>query len=96
MKAKLYQTYLFKTKDPVIDYLRTAKAKAGIKNSGISRNSGVSAGTLNNWFSGTTRRPQFATVMAAARGIGPEGIEALASCVRDGGLKAKPKLRVVA
>jgi transcriptional regulator with XRE-family HTH domain len=85
MKAKLYQTYLFRDKDPVIDYLRTAKGK--IKNSKLAAASGVSAGTLNNWFNGTTRRPQFATVVAAARGIGPEGVTALAACVRDGGRK---------
>jgi lambda repressor-like predicted transcriptional regulator len=87
VKAKLYKTYLFRDKCPSIDYLRTAKAKAGIKNAKISINSGVAAGTLNNWFNGTTRRPQFATIVAAARGIGPEGVDALARCVRDGGKK---------
>ena len=87
MKAKLYQTYLFRDKDPVIDALRTAKAKAGLKDSKIAADSGVAAGTLRNWFGGTTRRPQFATVVAAARGIGPEGVDALARCVKDGGKK---------
>ena len=84
MKAKLYQTYLFRDKDPVIDALRAAKAKAGLKDSKIAADSGVAAGTL---FGGTTRRPQFATVVAAARGIGPEGVDALARCVKDGGKK---------
>jgi transcriptional regulator with XRE-family HTH domain len=87
MKAKLYHTYLFKDKCPSIDYLRTAKAKVGISNSKIAQVSGVSPGTLNNWFGGTTRRPQFATIVAAARGIGPEGTEALARCLRNGGKK---------
>lgn len=87
MKAKLYATYAFRDKDPVIDYLRTAKAKAGVSTSKVAKDSGVSPATLANWFGGTTRRPQFATVVAAARGIGPEGTEALARCLKNGGKK---------
>ncbi len=93
MKAKLYQTYAFTTKDPAIDYLRTAVAKAGAKRGQIVRDSGVSATTRTAWFDGKTRRPQFATLVAAARGIGPEGVDALVRCVRDGGRRSN--LRVV-
>jgi hypothetical protein len=86
MKAKLYTTYMFRDKDPVIDYLREAKARVGISNSKIAKTSvGLSANTLHNWFEGKTRRPQFCTVMAAARGIGPEGVEALTKCLKLGG-----------
>jgi hypothetical protein len=53
----------------------------------VARDSGVSATTLHNWFDGKTRRPQFATVLAAARGIGPEGVDALAKCIKNGGKK---------
>jgi DNA-binding phage protein len=87
MKVKLYNTYMFRDKDPVIDYLRTAKKRAGCSNGQVARDSGVSATTLHNWFDGKTRRPQFATVLAAARGIGPEGVDALAKCIKNGGKK---------
>lgn len=89
MKVKLYRTYLFKDKCPSIDYLRTAQQKTGVKISKIARDSGVAHGTLRNWFTGSTRRPQFATMVAAARAIGPEGVAALANCVRDGGGKKR-------
>jgi hypothetical protein len=87
MKAKLYHSYVFRDKDPVIDYLRTAKAKAGVTDGKIASDSGVSHGTLRNWFVGKTRRPQFATIVAAARGIGPDGTDALVRCLKNGGKK---------
>lgn len=87
MKIRMYNTYSFRDKDPVIDYLRTAKKRVGCSNGKISRDSGVSPTTLASWFDGKTRRPQFATVMAAARGIGPEGVDALAKCIKNGGKK---------
>lgn len=65
---KLYQSYMFRDKDPVIDIMRTAIN--GEKFSAVSERSGVSATTLHNWFHGTTRRPQFATVQAVARVVG--------------------------
>ena len=75
MKAKLYKTYAFKDKDPVIDHLRTAMN--GHKYSKVSNDSGVSAGTLANWFEGPTKRPQFATVAAVAKSLGPDGVRAI-------------------
>ncbi len=64
-----YKTYSFVTKDPVIDLLRTVKDDTKAKIAHISGDSGVSSGTLYNWFSGKTRRPQFATVVAVARAM---------------------------
>jgi transcriptional regulator with XRE-family HTH domain len=65
---RIYKTYSFRDKDPCIDQLRTP-AKA-VKYSEIAAKSGVSEGTLRNWFHGTTRRPQHASVMAVARALG--------------------------
>jgi hypothetical protein len=81
MKMKLYKSYSFRNKDPVIDYLRTAVQRSGTKHSKISEASGVSAGTLNNWFHGTTKRPQFATVAAVARSLGDDGVNAVAKAL---------------
>jgi len=67
---KLYKTYSFRDNDPVIDLLRTAIKDRGVKYSHIEAESGVTVNTLYNWFSGTTKRPQFATAKAVARAIG--------------------------
>ena len=65
---KIYKSYSFRDKDPVIDQLRTmAKNTRYID---ISLKSGVSTTTLYNWFGGTTRRPQSATVEAVGRALG--------------------------
>ena len=65
-----YKAYSFVSKDPIIDVLRTIKADAGMKNIEIHEAGGPAIGTLNNWFNGKTRRPQFATVAAAAVAMG--------------------------
>lgn len=67
---KIYKSYNFRNKDPVIDILRTAIKDGGHEWSDISDDSGVSVQTLYNWFNGGVRRPQFATVQAVARSIG--------------------------
>lgn len=65
----IYNTYRFKNKDPIIDKLRTAMQDEKMSYKEVSANSGVSETTLRNWFEGGTRRPQFATTMAAARAM---------------------------
>lgn len=67
---KFYKSYLFKDKDPVIDVLKTAIADTNLSYDDISERSGVSRSTLDNWFFGSTRRPQHATIMAVTRAIG--------------------------
>lgn len=69
---KLYKSYLFKDKDPVIDVLRTVIKDKSATFKQIALNSGVSAGTLSKWFYGETRRPQFASTNAVARALGYE------------------------
>jgi hypothetical protein len=65
-----YTTYNFVEKDPVIDVLRTMQRDSGMSNQQIAEKSKVSEGTIHGWFSGRTKRPQFATVAAAAVAMG--------------------------
>ena len=65
-----YKSYMFTSKDPIIDVLRTLKRDSEMKDSEIHEAGGPSTGTLRNWFNGRTRRPQFATVAAAAVAMG--------------------------
>lgn len=87
MKAQLNNLYLFRDKDPVIDYLRTAKQKVKMKDGAVAKTGGVAYGTVHNMFGGKTRNPQFATVMRIARAIGPGGIAAVERCIKSGGKK---------
>jgi transcriptional regulator with XRE-family HTH domain len=66
----VYKSYNFKNKDPAIDELRTVVKDEGVSYQQISDASGVSSGTMYNWFHGATRRPQHASIMAVARAMG--------------------------
>lgn len=65
-----YKAYPFVDKDPIIDVLRTIKRDADITDNQITAGGGPTTSTLRNWFKGNTRRPQFATVAAAAVAMG--------------------------
>jgi hypothetical protein len=71
-----YRGYVFRAEeqDPIVDALKTAWADSGDSFAEVSERSGVSAGTPRKWFSGKTRRPQFATVAAFAIACGKTGI----------------------
>lgn len=69
---RIYQSYSFIDKDPVIDKVRTAIQKEKISYAQIEAISGVTDATLRNWFEGKTRRPQYATVAAVFRAMGYE------------------------
>ncbi|WP_442784050.1 hypothetical protein [Collimonas fungivorans] len=74
---KMYKTYSFRNKDPIIDIMRTAlqdEAKAtGISERKMQRIacelSGLSPGTPTGWFRKGVKRPQFASLNAFARAI---------------------------
>lgn len=57
--------------DPVIDVVRTKMEDKDISMADLARDSEVSPGTLGNWFSGKTKRPQHATIKAVVRALGP-------------------------
>ena len=73
---KLYKSYSFRSKDPVIDQLRTivqdtygAKIDYGTL-AKIEQEGGPTPTCMANWFWGKTRRPQSASVEAAGRAMG--------------------------
>lgn len=74
--SKLYGAYRFRTKDPVIDQLRTIiEDHYGHRVNGkdlrqIEEAGGPSTGTMRNWFFGKTRRPTNPTIEAAGRAVG--------------------------
>jgi hypothetical protein len=67
---KVYKSYSFRDKDPIIDRLRTLISDEGKGHGEIAHESGVSPSTLHNWFSGPTRRPTYACVAATAATMG--------------------------
>ena len=67
---KVYKSYNFIDKDPVIDELRTVFRRYGIKYQYVEDRSGVTTQTLRNWFEGKTKRPLNSTVEAVLRAIG--------------------------
>lgn len=69
-RLRLYDSYNFVDKDPVIDKVRTIVKREGMSHMDIQRVSGVSATTLHAWFEGSTRRPQYCTVMAVVSALG--------------------------
>jgi len=66
----VYKSYSFRTKDPVIDELRTMVEDQGAKYAELHEQSGVSTTCLYGWFRGKTMRPQSATVEAVGRALG--------------------------
>lgn len=70
MAGFTYKSYNFTEKDPIIDEIRTIYQDSGANYTWIQEHSGVSTTTLTNWFSGTTKRPQAATVNAVLRCLG--------------------------
>lgn len=73
---KLYKSYAFRTKDPVIDELRTiAEGEFGerIRHRHLKRiedEGGPSASAMRNWFFGKTMRPSSSSTEAAGRAMG--------------------------
>jgi hypothetical protein len=73
---KLYKSYVFRNKDPAIDELRTLIQdtygnRLGYKElHDIELAGGPTTTCMHNWFFGTTRRPQSATLEAAGRALG--------------------------
>ena len=73
-RFQTYRSYQFTEKDPIIDALRTVVSETHTKYTALHDDSGVSYTTIRNWFHGSTRRPQFATVSAVARALGKNSI----------------------
>jgi hypothetical protein len=69
---RVYRTYNYVDKNPVIDKVRTLIQDEGLikKLPIVHEISGVSTSTLDNWFNGTTRSPQHATIAAVITSLG--------------------------
>lgn len=72
-----YKSYNFRTKDPVIDELRTIFqdefGRDGLKHKQFERihaDGGPTSTCMKQWFFGKTRRPTSAAIEAAGRAIG--------------------------
>jgi transcriptional regulator with XRE-family HTH domain len=69
---KLYKSYNFVDKDPIIDEVRTVMQDSGITYAEIEARSGVKGETLRRWFEGKTKRPLASTVRAVLRAMGAD------------------------
>lgn len=69
---KVYRTYRFIDKDPVIDEIRTLVQDEGLmkKLEIVHQLSGVATATLDNWFNGETKSPQNRTICAVTSALG--------------------------
>lgn len=74
---RLYRSYVFRSKDPVIDELRTIiqdttgdKALQSSTLSQIEDDGGPTVSCMQGWFRGQTKRPQNCTVEAVGRALG--------------------------
>ena len=69
---RVYRTYSYIDKNPVIDKVRTLIQDEGLikKLKVVHEISGVSTSTLDNWFNGATRSPQHSTIAAVITSLG--------------------------
>jgi len=70
----LYKSYVFKDRDPVIDAFAALRADAKMTYTQVRNQGGPTTTTLSNWERGKTKRPQHATIAAAASAVGATGI----------------------
>lgn len=72
----VYKAYSFRTKDPIIDKLRTIFQDEGLYNKSgyktIHERGAATTATYNKWFNGGTRRPSHPTVAATISALGYE------------------------
>lgn len=69
---KIYKSYSFTTKDPVIDRLRTIIEDEKVSYRDVHEASDVAVSTMYNWFHGKTRRPTHAATAAVLGALGYE------------------------
>lgn len=102
---KLYKSYSFRSKDPVIDELRTLvqdtygnKIDYGTFTK-IEQDGGPTPACLAGWFFGKTKRPQSASIEAAGRALGYQRtwtkMKADAKPAPSQARVSRPKLKVV-
>ena len=70
----LYRSYVFRERDPIIDAFIALRSDAKLSYSQVRKKGGPATATLSAWENGRTKRPQHATIAAAASAIGATGI----------------------
>jgi transcriptional regulator with XRE-family HTH domain len=73
-ELRIYRTYRYINKNPVIDKTRTLLQDEGVyKNlKVVSEITGVAVSTLDGWFNGDTKNPFHQTIAAVVTGFGYE------------------------
>lgn len=73
---KIYRTYNYISKNPVVDKIRTILQDEGMyskkQRKVLHEISGVGVGTFEGWFEGDTRNPRHETIMATMSALGYE------------------------
>jgi hypothetical protein len=71
-----YRTYNWRTKNPVIDKVRTVLQEEGLyarnKRQMLHNLTGVAVATYEGWFEGATKDPKHTTIMATMSALGYE------------------------
>ena len=83
---KVYRSYNFINKDPILGIMQTLVADSGESYKRIHELSDVSTSTLSNWFYGDVKRPQFATIAAICYALG-----ARVRIIDSHGIEIKPE-----
>jgi hypothetical protein len=69
-RIQVYRTYRWVDKDAIIDAVKTVVQDEHLKNNTVHQISGVATATLDNWFNGSTKKPQNATITAVTSALG--------------------------
>ena len=67
---RIYNSYSFTDKDPVIDELRDVMERESVTVVELAEMSGVSYSAIIGWLYGKVKRPQHATLEACMRSMG--------------------------
>ncbi len=71
---RIYKSYMFRDKDPIIDAIRTCRQGRALSYKDIEDKGGATASTVRSWEQGKVKRPQFATVWSSIKAMGKRGI----------------------
>jgi hypothetical protein len=72
--APLYKSYVFKDRDPIMDAFDALREGAKISYAKIHEQGGPTVSTLRAWSHARVKRPQHATIAAAASAVGATGV----------------------
>jgi transcriptional regulator with XRE-family HTH domain len=88
---KVYKSYNFRDKNPVVDVLRTAMRKLGWNHKRLSDETGISRTTIKAIFSGPTKDPRHGTICRLAIALGQSNMR-LVPEARTAAARKEPKV----